>query len=158
MYEKILVCLDGSSLAEQILPCIEREIDCFKKIIFLLVVPTPEVNLPLGVPGAPGLTVHTDSMIKHFQEELGKSPDYLERMAQPLRDNGADVECVILEGTPGEAIVSYARDSEVGLIAVATHGLSGLRSVVVGSTAGYILKNSGLPVLMITPEKNQHAD
>ena len=155
MYERILVCLDGSDLAEQILPYIEEQADCFGKIILLFVVPTPEVTLPLGVPGTPGITIRTEGILKHFQKELEEAPRYLERMAQPLKNIGADVECVVLQGTPGEAIVDYARDNKVGLIAIATHGHSGLRSVLVGSTAEYVMRNSGSPLLVITPKKHK---
>ncbi len=155
MYDKILVCLDGSDFAERILPYIEEEADCFKKVILLLVVLTPEVTLPLGVPGTPGVTIQTAGRLEHFQKELAEAPGYLERMAQHLKDIGMDVECVVLEGHPGEAIVDYAEDNGVRLIAIATHGRSGLRSVIVGSTAEYILRKSGLPVLMITPRSHK---
>lgn len=155
MFEKILVCLDGSDLAEQILPVIEEEAVRFGKVILLRVVAMPEVTLPLGVPGAPGVSMHTEGMLEHFQKGLAEAPGYLEKMAQPLRARGADVECVVLEGIPGEAIVSYAKDNGVGIIAVATHGHSGFRSVILGSTAAYVLKNSGLPILMVSPVKHK---
>ncbi|MFC1918268.1 universal stress protein [Chloroflexota bacterium] len=153
MFEKILICLDGSETAEQILPYISAESDCFGKVIILKVVDTSAVNLPLGVPGQSGVPIHTQAMSKRFQEELSEMPAYLEKMAQPLRDKGLEVEGVILQGIPSQAIVAYANDNDVVLIAIATHGHSGLRQVAMGSTAEYVMKHCGLPVLLVTPKK-----
>jgi len=153
MFEKVLVCLDGSVTAEHILPYLAGESGCLGKVIILKVVDTSSINLPLGVPGGPGLPLHTQAMDRRFQKELAEMPDYLEKMAGPLRDKGLDVECVVLEGIPSQAILAYAADNEVGLIAIATHGHSGLRQVAMGSTAEYVLKHCGLPVLLVTPRK-----
>ena len=153
MFEKVLVCLDGSALSEEILPYIENDGRSFKKIILLKVIGTPGVSLPLGVPGEALSPVQTNAMIKRMQEDMKKTPPYLEAKARPLRDKGFDVECVVLEGTPAQSIVDYARDNEVGLIAVATHGHTGFREILMGSTAEYLVKHSGLPILMVTPVK-----
>ena len=153
MFEKVLVCLDGSALAEQILPYILAESNCFGKVIILKVLAAPEVNLPLGVPGEPGVPVHTQAMVERFQRELAETPAYLEEKARPLREKGLDVECVTVQGRASEAIVAYAEDNSVSLIAIATHGHSGLRLVALGSTAEYVLRHSGLPVLLVTPRK-----
>lgn len=155
MFKKIIVCLDGSALAEEILPSIISEHGCFGKIILLKVLAIPEARLPLGIPGSPGVPVHTDSMLERFQKEMDEAPTYLEEKAQPLRELGADVDCVVLEGNPSEAIVDYARDNEASLIAIATHGHTGLRQIVMGSTAEYVLKHSGLPVLLVKPQKQK---
>lgn len=157
MFEKVLVCLDGSTLAEQILPYIAAESDCLGKVIILKVLAMPEISLPLGVPGEPGLPVHTQAMVERFSRESAEMPAYLEAKAQPLREKGLDVECVTLQGMPSEAIVAYARDNDISLIAIATHGHSGLRQVTLGSTAEYVLRHSGLPVLLVRPLKPSHS-
>lgn len=154
MFEKVLVCLDGSPLAEEILPYIAAEGRSFTKIILLKVLATPGVVLPLGVPGEAIGTVQTGSMLAHLRKEMEETPAYLEAKAQPLRDKGLDVECVVLQGIASQAIIDYARSNEVSLIAIATHGHSGLRQIALGSTAEYLLKHSGLPVLMVTPGKH----
>jgi len=153
MFKKVLVCLDGSSLAEQILPYIAGDSRSFKKIVLLKVIPTPGVDIPIGVPGETAAPLQTKSMLERVKKELEQAPDYLEARAQPLRDMGLDIECVVLEGAPARTIIDYAHDNNFGLIAIATHGHSGLRHITMGSTAEYILKNAGLPVLMVTPRK-----
>ncbi len=155
MFEKVLVCLDGSPLAEQILPYVLAESDCWGKVIMLKVLTPPEASLPLGVPGAPGVPVHTEGMLERFRKELEETPTYLEEKAQPLRKKGLNVECVVRQGRPGETIVNYAKDNGVKLIAIATHGHSGLRQIAIGSTAEFVLRNSGLPLLLVTPKKQR---
>lgn len=151
MFRKILVCLDGSNLAEEVIPYVAQGAPCFSKVIMLSVVPIPQIDIPLGVPGVPGAPVRTESMLKEFQTEVGEVPAYLEKQAKKLRDKGLDVECLVLQGSPGELIVKYAKDNKMELIALATHGHSGLRRVVFGSTAEYVLRKAGLPLLLITP-------
>ena len=155
VFEKVLVCLDGSSLAEEILPYIAGDSTSFGKIILLKVLATPVVNLPIGVPGEEIGPLRTGASLKKLQKEMDETPAYLEEKAQPLRDKGLDVECVVLEGVASQAIIDYARNNEVGLIAIATHGHTGLRQIALGSTAEYLLRHSGLPVLMVTPGKKR---
>lgn len=59
---------------------------------------------------------------------------------------------VIVEGTIEESIVAYARTYEVSLIALATHGRSGLGKLILGSTTETVLRKSGIPVLGICPD------
>jgi len=56
---------------------------------------------------------------------------------------------------PGESIVSCAVENEVGLIAIATHGRSGLRRAILGSVAGHVVREAGLPILVIKPKDKQ---
>ena len=153
MFEKVMVCLDGSELAEAILPYIMQESNCYGSIVLLRVLATPEVTLPLGIPGVPGVAVHTDSMLEHFRRDAEEAPAYMEKIADSLRETGLKAASVILEGMPGEAILEYAGDNDVTLIALATHGHGGLAKAILGSTAAYILKHSPVPVLTITPRK-----
>ena len=87
-------------------------------------------------------------------KEQGEAFDYLEKIADTLREKGLDTESVVLEGDPGEAMVSYANNNDIELIAVATHGRTGLRRAVLGSVTDYILRKSGLPVLVIRPQES----
>lgn len=151
MFENVLVCLDGSPLSEQILPYIVGEGRSFHQVTLLRVVANPDTAVPIGVPGAPGVPVHTETMLQAFQKELAAAPDYLERLAQPLRDKGLFVRCVVLQGSANEVIVNYAKGNAVTLIAIASHGHGGLRRVIFGSTAEYVMRNSGLPLFVIRP-------
>jgi nucleotide-binding universal stress UspA family protein len=94
-----------------------------------------------------------------MEEEVQKSKSeakiYLENVAQPLRDSGLMVDCITIEGLSiGEAIVDYARANDVDLIAIATHGRSGIKRMVFGSVADFLVKESGLPVLALKPQES----
>ena len=155
MFEKVLVCLDGSPLAEEMLPRIAGEGRCLGKAILVKVLAPPELNIPIGIPGETMAPVSTSSRMQHFQQEMEDAPVYLEARAQELREKGLDVETVVLQGTPSEAIIEYAHDNGVTLIAIATHGHSGFRHITLGSTAEAVLRHSGLPVLLAAPRRQK---
>jgi nucleotide-binding universal stress UspA family protein len=152
MFKKILVCLDGSKLAEQIMPYATEEAIRFQgKLVILQVVQEPVAFSP-GIPGAAPLPIETDAMVEVTKEALNKARDYLEKVAAPLRKKGIQVKTVAIPGRVGEAILDYANTNRINLIAIATHGRGGLRRAVFGSVADYVLRESGLPVLVIRPQ------
>jgi nucleotide-binding universal stress UspA family protein len=151
-FEKILVCLDGSKLAEQIMPYATEEALRFRSTLVLFqVVPEPIAVSP-GVPGAAPVPVQTETMHEEAQKALDEAKDYLEELAMPLRDKSIQVEAVTIPGRAGEAVVSYANSNNLDLIAIATHGRSGLGRAVFGSVADFVLRESGLPLLVIKPQ------
>jgi nucleotide-binding universal stress UspA family protein len=152
MFRKILVCLDGSELAEQILPYAKEQARSFKSdVVFLHVTPEPVIATP-GIPGAPGYPIQTSEMVKEMGQEMSKSREYLDQIALPFQEMGLKTKSVILEGAPGESIVNYAAKNRIGLIAIATHGRSGVGRAILGSVADFVLRESGLPILMIRPK------
>jgi len=151
MFERILVCLDGSRLAEQILPYATEEAIRFQGQLVLLQVVQEPVTFSPGFPGEAPVPVETDSMIERTKEALKSARAYLAKVAAPLRKRGIEAETVAVPGRPGEAILDYANTNSIDLITIATHGRGGLRRVVYGSVADYVLRQSGLPVLVIRP-------
>lgn len=155
MFERILVCLDGSKLAEQIMPYATEEAIRFQgKLVLFQVVQEPVTFSP-GFPGEAPVPVETDAMIERTKEALDRAGEYLDKLAAPLRKKGVQVETVAVPGRPGEAILDYANTNNIGLITIATHGRGGLRRVVFGSVADYVLRESGLPVLVIRPQEEK---
>ena len=61
------------------------------------------------------------------------------------------MKAVTLLGKAEEAIIRYARDNQIDLIALATHGRGGLQNTLFGSVAQHVLRESGLPLLLIRP-------
>lgn len=155
MLERILICLDGSELAEQILPYATQEALAFKaELVLLQVVPEPVTFSP-GIPGAGPVPVQTDTMIEVAKQASSGAKDYLEELAAPLREQGIKVETVAIIGRAGQMIVDYATRNSIDLITIATHGRSGLGRAVFGSVADHVLRRSGLPVLLIRPQERQ---
>jgi nucleotide-binding universal stress UspA family protein len=158
MFKKILVCLDGSDLAEQILPYAAAEALRFQgKLVLFRVVPEPVAFSP-GIPGAGAAPIQTDAMLSDAKRALDKAREYLEKIAAPIRKKGIKVDAVSTLGRAGEAILDYADSNNVNLIAIATHGRRGLERGVFGSVADYVLRESGLPMLVIRPQDRKDED
>jgi nucleotide-binding universal stress UspA family protein len=68
-----------------------------------------------------------------------------------LRDAGYDVSVSVRFGDPAEEIVACARDSDIDLVAMATHGRTGLRQLIMGSVAEKVLRRLTIPVLLVRP-------
>jgi nucleotide-binding universal stress UspA family protein len=147
MFERILVCLDGSSMAEQILPYAIAQAKSFGSKVTLLQVVTAEV--PAAAPGDPQLVV---KKLYEVSKNEVEAVTYLKRIARRFRVKGLDVEYSVENGSAGETIVRYARNNGVGLIAMGTHGHSGMGRIIFGSVAEFVVRESGLPVLMIKPK------
>jgi nucleotide-binding universal stress UspA family protein len=152
MFKKILVCLDGSAIAERIIPFVKDEASTTgSKIILLRVVNIPG-GLTLDIPGFPAIPLRDSKMPEHLQKEDNAAKAYLRKVAQPIRDRGIQVMCKTLFGTPGHTIINYANENKIDLIAISSHGHSGLRNVLFGSVAEYILRESSLPILLTRPK------
>ena len=151
MFEKILVCLDGSKLAEQILPySVEQARRLGSKLVLLqaYVLPTGELLAAAHAGPSGGL----DSMDREAPKLRADALQYLEEVARPIRAKGVDTICLALQGTAGGVIVGYAQNESVGLIALATHGRSGLGRSLFGSVADHVVREAGLPILLIKPK------
>ena len=73
----------------------------------------------------------------------------LEELARPLRENGSEVEVAVVEGIPAEAIVHAAEERGADLVAMGTHGRSGLAHLLLGSTAERVVQHARCPVLTV---------
>jgi nucleotide-binding universal stress UspA family protein len=147
MLQKILVCLDGSSLAEQILPYVtEVALGCSSRVVLL------EVSMPPSATVEPLTGFYRPTPIKKILREEEEARVYLKKVAQRLRKKGLKVSWVTVPGDPGETIIDYARENAVNLVALSTHGRGGLERLAFGSVADFVLKKSGLPILIRKPE------
>jgi nucleotide-binding universal stress UspA family protein len=146
MIENILVCLDGSKFGEAIIPLAAELAERLgSKVVLLNVIVVPTVLAGFGK------TEIEPAQSAQFSEQAEAANYYLESIARTLRDKGLEVECVTVEGTIEESIITYARNYEIGLIALATHGRSGLSRFILRSTTEFTLRKSGIPVLAICP-------
>ena len=126
VYSKIMIPLDGSELAELALPYAHILAQAF----------AAEVDLVGVAEGG-------------FSDRLLKT--YLDRLAQDWQGEGLKVRGVVLQGHPAEAIITYAEDNAMELVAMCTHGRSGVSRWVVGSVADKVLLGCRAPLLLVTP-------
>jgi nucleotide-binding universal stress UspA family protein len=84
-----------------------------------------------------------------FADAAEQARGQLEKVAAPLRGHGVEVECVAREGYPPSVIEEEARARKVDLIAMGTHGRTGLRHLLLGSTAERVVEHAPCPVLVV---------
>jgi nucleotide-binding universal stress UspA family protein len=140
MYKKILVPLDRSPEAEAVLPVAARLARADGAVVRLLhVAPNPVAVLVEG-----GMPAYVDQEIDRLRYE---ALDYLRGAASRLA--GVPVEFAVHFGDPADEIIEEAKEFGADLIAMATHGRTGLARVVLGSVAEKILRTAPGPVLAI---------
>lgn len=152
MFKRILVPLDGSQLAEKILPLVEDEaIRSGSKVTLYHVITAYRSMLPSSQPVIHG----GQAMVDLFEPALVRAMEYLKRTGERLASNGIAVTWTVQRGsTVGECIAGYARDKEIDLIAIATHGRGWLGRLLSGGTTDYLLRKSGLPILALRPTES----
>ncbi|MGQ9545744.1 MAG: universal stress protein [Dehalococcoidia bacterium] len=142
MYQKILVPLDGSELAECVLPHVKAIAGGHleTQVIVLRVVEP----LPAGTPPAVDFEVVKKAGVK-------AAKGYLGRIQAQLSKEGLNVEAKVLTGRPAETIIDFVQREKADLIAIATHGRSGISRWVFGSVADRLVRSSSAAVLLIRP-------
>ena len=139
MINHILVPLDGSALAECVLPHVVAIAPVTNARVTLTHVMEYE-HIRGGTPGVDPVEWH---LRKHKLEK------YLAQIAIDLQDFNLSVEYVILEGNTAESIIEFSRNNNVDLIALSTHGLGGLSGWNVSSMVQKILLRSYKSILLI---------
>ena len=144
----VVVPLDGSELAELSLPYAEELATVLSLEVLLVRV------------------ARTDHPAFSYSEFAGRMPDfasalvgeaarYLEAVSVGLRNRGLNVRRQVLRGAPAPALLDLARETPRNLIAMTTHGRSGLTRWMMGSVAEALVRGSGDPVLVIRPREQQ---
>ena len=142
MYSKMIVPLDSSELAEQILPYasllakgLDVPVELFQSIEPVSPVPTDPrsgLNLDEVVPGM-----------------LLSAQQYLEKVAATLMDDGVSASYEVHEGDPAVQILARAQQNPNALIAMSTHGRSGASRWVLGSVINKIIQGTTNPLLIV---------
>jgi len=149
MYSKIMVPLDGSELAECVLPHVEAITTGCKitDVVFVRVV--NPIRLPASVP-ARGDFAFREKDRQELKETLKQMAEaYLKKMVENTGLDGALLSYEVLEGKTADSLAHWAEKNGVDLIVIASHGRSGISRWVMGSVADRILRSACVPVLMI---------
>ena len=147
MFKKIMVPLDGSELAECVIPYVEDFIDQgrVESIVFVRVI--KHVVNPASF--EEGMTFITEDLDKLESEKKSFAESYLKKVVSRLKGSGVKFQTEVLVGRIGDNLIDYIRANDFDLILIATHGRSGLSRWVRGSVADKILSASHVPVLMV---------
>ena len=144
MFKKILVPLDGSELAEAVFPQVRALAEEAGGEIALLRVPVyPILDIPASNP----------DLISALYDEIDDAVlAYLARTAARLREGGLTVTAELRTGFVADTILAYAESIGADLIAMSTHGRSGLARWLIGSVAERVVQGARVPVLVIRPK------
>jgi nucleotide-binding universal stress UspA family protein len=140
MYERILLALDGSELAEHALPHAVAQADRHgAELVLLRVLESfPRVGI-----------LWQEDVDRVEKQAMDQARAYLQEIAVTVQVRGLTVEATVIQGQPGLAIVRFAETNGVDLIVICTRGRSGFNRWLMGSVADRVVRGATVPVLLI---------
>jgi nucleotide-binding universal stress UspA family protein len=147
VYKRVLVPLDGSPLAEAIVPFIldiAGPLD-LEVVLVRVVQPVP----PEVVEGSRHV------VLEDVPARMADASDYLTHVSARLDSRGIRVRTLTRRGDPASEIVEAAREAGADLIAMTTHGRSGFGRLLFGSVAEAVLRHAEVPVFLMRLTEKQ---
>jgi nucleotide-binding universal stress UspA family protein len=142
---KVLVPLDGSECAERVLPTLEKLAADLKA--------NPSLLRVAYVHTFPGVDP-VDAQVKAVRE----AEEYLGKLERQLSAKGLKVESHVRYGHEAEEILDHAAQKDIDLIAMTTHGRSGIKRFLFGSVAEKVIRHSPKPVFLVRCNGNRGAN
>jgi nucleotide-binding universal stress UspA family protein len=134
-FQKILVPLDGSECAERILPQVEKLATDFKASVALLKV----------------VYAHTFPGVDPSEAEVTlvrEAEQYLAKIEEKLKAKGIKADSHVRYGIEAEEILDHISLKDIDLVAMSTHGRSGVKRFLIGSVAEKVLRHSTKPIFL----------
>ena len=142
--KKILWPTDFSDLSIEALDYVRSLREAFGSELHVVHVSEPLIIPP---PGFPSLSEETLNLA--HTKVLESAAMQLRRVVDKLSKGDPSVKSVILSGNPWVEICKYAKGFDIDLIVIATHGLTGLKHIVIGSVAERVVQHAACPVLVV---------
>ena len=144
-FKRALIPLDGSLVAEAILPSFLRLAHPLGMEVALVRVVVPTVR-PVPVDEVP---VESPSAVPSIERMLEEADAYLHAVAATPAFEGLKVLTTVRSGDAPHEIIASARQMGADVIAMTTHGRSGLKRLLFGSVAEAVLRMADIPVFML---------
>ena len=143
--DHLLVPLDGSALAEKVLPIVEQAATSLKVPVTLFrAIAGYTFSFPVPMPDG---AAETSTQIL---EAIAKDAvEYLSNQATALKAKGLEAVYRHAVGDPSEDLVKAADEVPASIIVMSTHGRGGMARAVLGSVADKVMRSSGRPVLLV---------
>jgi nucleotide-binding universal stress UspA family protein len=148
MYKTILVPLDSSKRAEAILPHVKNLSLCFNTKVILFIVAEPSIMLEYDE------VIDMSKYLEIRSHQKKNTEAYLASLQEEFRENGIKVETLIGHGRVVDAIIDAAERINADLVAMASHGRSGLSRTFYGSVAAGVLQRIDRPLLLVRSRHN----
>jgi nucleotide-binding universal stress UspA family protein len=147
MYKTILVPLDGSPRAEKILPYVEELARCLDSTLIIMQVMETQMTFS-------GMEVNQqEAAFEAYKNELHTAETYVANVQADFHAKGLHCQARVEHGPIVQSIIRVSRQANVNLIAMASHGRSGLARVFYGSVAAGVLHLTDRPLLLIRSEE-----
>ena len=160
MYRHIIVPLDGSETAEQVLPYVKDLVR--GRTVTLHLISIAPLSKAVATSGASlqmyPLVVSRADLETHAQERdriEDELRNYLKAVAIDLAHDNINVNVEVRFGEPAEEIIAYEEDTQADLIAMCTHGRTGLARWAYGSVAEKVLRHADCPVLLVRAKRRK---
>lgn len=148
LVKRILMPLDGSTLAEAAIPHTEVLSWALGAELVLI-----QVLMPLTIPIPLGEECVYPSMPQAEESRKASAMAYLDGVGKPLKERGLITSSAVNLGSPADQIIDYAEANAIDLIAMSTHGRSGIGRWVFGSVTHKVLHAGDTPVLVVRAAK-----
>ncbi len=145
MYQKILVPLDGSELAE----CSLAHVKAIASGCGVSEVVLFQAVEPLAFDSVGALAITGGDVIQAESENQRRAREYLTKVSRGLKRIHIASEIVVTDGPAADEILDYAHNNNVDLIIMSTHGRSGPSRWYFGSVADRVVRHSRVPVLSV---------
>lgn len=150
MIKKILVPLDGSQMAEAVLPHVQSLAQLYQAEVLLL-----EITEPLRPAVYPQGVELLEPILREMRAEANA---YVRKTARTLNELGIKTQAEVIDAVDiAHTILTYADEKGADLITLSTHGLSGISRWLLGSVADKVIHSAKVPVLLIRPDLSQGA-
>jgi nucleotide-binding universal stress UspA family protein len=147
LYKNILVPLDGSQLAECVMPHVESIVTAFGPETVTIV---QEVEHFLPTPkGEEQMPIDPQQYKRAEEAIIAAAEKYLKGMAAKAKLGTATAKTKVLLGHPADKIADYAKDNKIDAIVMSTHGRTGISRWAMGSVADRLLHIAPVPVLVV---------
>ena len=146
MTRRVLISLDGSELAKQVIPHLLRFIAPDRTELLMMTALSSSI-FPLFKDAIRSLT---SEQIAMFNKD--KAYEQVQALTQQLNETGFRVKGKVLSGAPAESILRLAEETNVDLIAMSTHGRTGLGLALLGSVADEVVCNARAPIFLVPPK------
>ncbi len=148
MYKTILVPLDGSKRAENILKHVEQLAFRYgAKVVFLQVL-KPPTRADYTIP-------HPELYERQLDDQKREAEIYLDSHKGQFREKNIESKSQVVFGSVVKEILRVAEGEKVDLIAICSHGRGGLSRLFYGSVASGVLNRADRPLLVIRSRKEE---
>jgi nucleotide-binding universal stress UspA family protein len=144
LFSKILLPLDGSEIGEAALPYVSQIAQKLKSEVILFSV--IESGQHVHTIGGQDYIHFSEQQVESMRIETNK---YLAITSKKLSDNGVNVRSMVREGDAASEIIKYAKENNIRLVAMSSHGRSGMRGWVFGSVSNKVLQVGKTPLLLV---------